>query len=55
MGSSHEDYDNAQILLQRGVLPVEAYTELYPFARAVEALADSIAAKTPKAIVQVQA
>ena len=53
MGSSHEDYDNAQLLLQRGVLPVEAYATTYPFANALDALADSIAAKTTKAIVQV--
>ncbi|MBL8751805.1 MAG: alcohol dehydrogenase catalytic domain-containing protein [Planctomycetes bacterium] len=54
MGSSHEDYDNAQILLQRGVLPVEAYATTYPFPHAIEALADSIAARTPKAVIQVQ-
>jgi threonine dehydrogenase-like Zn-dependent dehydrogenase len=53
MGSSHEDYDNAQLLLQRGVLPVEAYATTYPFGNALDALADSIAAKTTKAIVQV--
>jgi len=53
MGSSHEDYDNAQLLLQRGVLPVEAYATTYAFGDAIAALADSIAAKTPKAVVQV--
>lgn len=53
MGSSHEDYDNAQILLQRGVLPVEQYATTYTFPDAISALADSIAARTPKAIVQV--
>ncbi|MBK8100969.1 MAG: alcohol dehydrogenase catalytic domain-containing protein [Planctomycetes bacterium] len=55
MGSSHEDYDNAQTLLLRGVLPAEVYATTYPFERAIDALADSIAAKTPKAVVQVQA
>lgn len=55
MGSSHEDYDNAQLLLRRGVLPVELYTQLYPFENAIEAMADSIAARTCKAVIQVQA
>lgn len=54
MGSSRDDYDTAQHLLQRGVLPVDHYTRIYPFARALEAMADSIAARTPKAIVRVQ-
>jgi len=55
MGSSHEDYDNAQLLLRRGVLPVELYTQLYAFDNAIEAMADSIAARTCKAVIQVQA
>lgn len=55
MGSSHEDYDSAQLLLRRGVLPVEAYTQLYPFDDAITAMADSIAARTCKAVIQVQA
>jgi hypothetical protein len=54
MGSSHEDYDNAQQLLRRGVLPVEDYTQVYPFEDAMTAMADSIAARTPKAVVQLQ-
>ena len=54
MGSSHEDYDNAQLLLQRGVLPVETYTQLYQFENAMTAMADSIGARTPKAVIQVQ-
>lgn len=53
MGSSHEDYDNAQTLLLRGLLPVETYATTYRFGDALQALADSIAAKTPKAVVQV--
>ena len=54
MGSSHEDYDNAQLLLQRGVLPVETYTQLYQFENAMTAMSDSIGARTPKAVIQVQ-
>ncbi|HEX5053636.1 MAG TPA: alcohol dehydrogenase catalytic domain-containing protein [Planctomycetota bacterium] len=54
MGSSHEDYEHAQLLLQRGVLPVELYTQVYAFENAMTAMADSIAARTPKAIVAVQ-
>jgi L-iditol 2-dehydrogenase len=54
MGSSHEDYDHAQSLLLRGVVPVEAYTQLYPFEHALTAMADSIAARTTKAVIQVQ-
>ncbi len=53
MGSSHEDYDNAQRLLQRGVFPVEHYTQLYPFADAMRAMTDSIRARTPKAVLQI--
>jgi threonine dehydrogenase-like Zn-dependent dehydrogenase len=55
MGSSHEDYDNAQLLLLRGVLPVETYTQLYAFGDAITAMADSIAARTCKAVIEVQA
>jgi len=55
MGSSHEDYDNAQLLLQRGVLPVEVYTQLYQFENALTAMSDSIGARTTKAVIQVQA
>ena len=54
MGSSHEDYDNAQQLLRRGVLPVEDYTQVYAFEDAMTAMADSIAARTPKAVLQLQ-
>jgi len=53
MGSSHEDYDNAQKLLQRGVFPVEAYTQLYPFDDAIQAMTDSIRARTPKAVLAI--
>lgn len=53
MGSSHEDYDNAQKLLQRGVFPVDVYTRLYPFADAIAAMTDSIRARTPKAMLEI--
>jgi L-iditol 2-dehydrogenase len=53
MGSSHEDYDAAQQLLLQGVLPVDVYARVYAFDRVLDAVADSIAARTPKAIVQV--
>ena len=53
MGSSREDYDNAQKMLQRGVFPVEAYTQLYPFADAMQAMNDSIQARTPKAVLAI--
>lgn len=53
MGSSREDFDNAQLLLERGVIPVEAYTQCYPFADALVAMQDSIAARTPKAVLVV--
>lgn len=53
MGSSREDYDNAQRLLQRGVFPVEAYSQVYPFADAMRAMTDSIRAHTPKAVLAI--
>lgn len=53
MGSSREDFDHAQVLLQRGVIPVDAYTRCYPFAEALAAMADSIAARTPKAVLAI--
>lgn len=53
MGSSREDFDNAQILLQRGTFPVEAYTQVYPFESALDAMADSICARTPKAVMAI--
>lgn len=53
MGSSHEDYDNAQKLLQRGVFPVETYSRVYPFVSAMRAMEDSIRARTPKAVLAI--
>jgi len=53
MGSSREDFETAQILLRDGLFRVEDYARIYPFERALEALADSMAAQTPKAIMEV--
>ena len=53
MGSSHEDYDNAQKLLQHGMFPVEDYTTIYPFDDVISAMSDSIRARTPKALLQI--
>jgi L-iditol 2-dehydrogenase len=55
MGSSHEDYDNAQRLLSAGVVPVETYTRVYDFDDAMLAMRDSIRALTPKAVMAVNA
>ncbi|MFK7770104.1 MAG: zinc-binding dehydrogenase [Mariniblastus sp.] len=53
MGSNREDFQTAQSLLQRGVFPVEVYSQQYPFSDAVTAMEESIMAKTPKAILAV--
>jgi L-iditol 2-dehydrogenase len=53
MGSIREDYDAAQRLLLQGIVPLDVYAQVYPFARVLDSVADSIAAKTPKAIVHV--
>jgi threonine dehydrogenase-like Zn-dependent dehydrogenase len=53
MGSSREDFENAQLLIARGVFPVEPYAQLYPFERVIEAMDDSIAARTTKAVLAV--
>jgi threonine dehydrogenase-like Zn-dependent dehydrogenase len=53
MGSSREDFDNAQRLIARGVVPVAEYARQYPFARVLEAMDDSIAARTTKAVLAV--
>lgn len=55
MGSSHEDYDNAQALLQRGVFPVDQYVKQYAFADAMTAMRDSILARTTKAVLAINA
>ncbi|MGI9428441.1 MAG: zinc-dependent alcohol dehydrogenase [Bythopirellula sp.] len=53
MGSNREDFETAQALLQRGVFPVEAYSQQYAFEHVLEAMEDSIMAKTPKAILAI--
>ncbi len=53
MGSSREDFENAMTLIDRGAFQVEAYARLYPFDRVIEAMDDSMAARTPKAVMAV--
>ncbi|MFO1050617.1 MAG: alcohol dehydrogenase catalytic domain-containing protein [Planctomycetota bacterium] len=53
MGSSREDFENAMTLIDRGAFEVEAYARLYPFDRVIEAMDDSMAARTPKAVMAV--
>ncbi len=53
MGSNREDFQNAQNLLQRGVFPVDVYSQQYSFNDAMTAMEESITAKTPKAILAV--
>lgn len=53
MGSNREDFETAQALLQRGIFPVEVYSQQYAFDHVVEAMEDSIMAKTPKAILAI--
>lgn len=53
MGSSREDFETAQQLLLRGAFPVEAYSQQYAFEHVLEAMEDSILAKTPKAILAI--
>ena len=55
MGSNREDFETAQALLQRGVFPVEAYSQQYAFDDVVLAMQESIMAKTPKAILAINA
>lgn len=55
MGSNREDFETAQALLQRGVFPVDAYSQQYSFDHVVEAMEESIMAKTPKAILAINA
>lgn len=55
MGSNREDFENAQTLLQQGVFPVEAYSKVYPFDQAMDAMEQSITAQTTKAILQINA
>ena len=53
MGSNREDFQTAQKLLQRGVFPVDVYSQQYAFSDAMTAMEESITAKTPKAILAV--
>ncbi len=53
MGSNREDFEIAQKLLQGGVFPVELYSQQYAFDHVLEAMEDSIMAKTPKAILAI--
>ena len=50
MGSNREDFLTAQKLLLEGVFPVEEYSQQFGFAHTMQAMEDSILAKTPKAI-----
>ncbi len=53
MGSNREDFLTAQKLLQRGVFPVDVYSQQYAFSDAMTAMEESITAQTPKAILAV--
>lgn len=53
MGSSREDFENAQQLIARGVFEVEPFAQRYPFERVLEAMDDSMAARTTKAVLEV--
>ena len=53
MGSNRKDFQTAQKLLQRGVFPVDVYSQQYAFSDAMTAMEESITAKTPKAILTV--
>ena len=53
MGSNRKDFRTAQKLLQRGVFPVDVYSQQYAFSDAMTAMEESITAKTPKAILAV--
>lgn len=53
MGSSREDFENAMLLIDRGIFDVEAYSQLYPFDRVLDAMDDSMGARTTKAVLAV--
>jgi len=53
MGSSREDFENAMVLIERGIFPVDAYSQVYPFDRVLDAMDDSMAARTTKAVLAV--
>ncbi len=53
MGSNREDFENAQTFLASGGFPVEEYSKEYAFENVMEAMHDSISAKTTKALLKV--
>ena len=53
MGSNREDFQLAQKLLVDGVFPVDEYSQQYSFDNALQAMEDSMLAKTTKAILAV--
>jgi threonine dehydrogenase-like Zn-dependent dehydrogenase len=53
MGSSRGDFEVAQTLLQRNVFAVERYSQVYAFENVLTAMEDSILARTPKAVLEV--
>ena len=53
MGSSREDFEDAQTLLARGAFPVEEYARIYHFDQVLEAMDDSLGARTPKAVLEI--
>jgi threonine dehydrogenase-like Zn-dependent dehydrogenase len=55
MGSNRSDFLTAQALLLRGGFPVEDYSQLYEFDDVIQAMDDSISARTPKAVLAVNA
>lgn len=55
MGSNREDFEIAQALLQRGVFPIDVYSQQYAFSDVLLAMEESIMAKTPKAILAINA
>jgi L-iditol 2-dehydrogenase len=55
MGSNRADFLTAQTLLSRGEFPVEAYSQIYDFDNVLQAMEDSMAARTPKAVLAVNA
>ncbi len=55
MGSSREDFLNAMLLIQRGIFDADPYAQLYSFEQVIEAMDDSMAARTTKAVLAINA
>jgi threonine dehydrogenase-like Zn-dependent dehydrogenase len=55
MGSNRADFVVAQTLLERGMFPIEAYSQIYPFQEVIRAMDDSMSAATPKAVLAINA